>query len=272
MYTRNPSERKSRAFTLIELLVVIAIIALLVSILIPSLTRAKDIAKLTICKANQRHLGVAIHMYASDNNGEAPQGFGALYHPPTYLGMYYTWACANRGGAFLGYDAYMLGLGLMYESDLVEDPHLFFCPAMVPSIYGGYEFGWNSGGGLEMTTNYPRSSYYYRYAYRTASLGEPYLGYVDGHPIHRYDAKLDNLMEKAPAATWDIVHDRVTCCGQQNPGYHRDGYNIMFYDSTVTMMDLSYWPYGPENLWYDSTDCWGFGSEAFAVYADEMAP
>jgi len=271
MSTRASGGRTFRAFTLIELLVVIAIIALLVSILLPSLKKAKDIAKLTVCKANQRNIGVTMHLYAGDNDDEAPQGFSALYHPPFYTGMYYTWACANRAGAFLGYDGYMLGLGLMYQSRLISDAKIFFCPAMDPGIYGGYDYGWASDGGLERTTNYPRSSYYYRYALDTGSI-EPRLGVSQGRDIKRYDAKLENLMQKAPAATWDIVHDKVTGCGQQNPGYHRDGYNIMFYDTSVTLMELSFWPYGPENLWYDSTDCWGFGSSHFSTYADRKAP
>ncbi len=59
-------------FTLIELLVVIAIIALLVSIFMPSLTRAKDMAKELVCLTNQRACGVAIQFYASKNSGRLP--------------------------------------------------------------------------------------------------------------------------------------------------------------------------------------------------------
>jgi len=61
--------RKRNAFTLIELLVVIAIITLLVSILVPSLTKAKELAKSTVCSANLRNFGLAFHTYAADNDG-----------------------------------------------------------------------------------------------------------------------------------------------------------------------------------------------------------
>jgi len=64
------------AFTLIELLVVIAIISLLVSILLPSLTKAKDLARTTMCLTQWRGIGLADQMYAEDYGGYLPPPYG----------------------------------------------------------------------------------------------------------------------------------------------------------------------------------------------------
>jgi len=62
----NWKRRYRNGFTLIELLVVIAIISLLVSILLPSLQQAKELAKSAVCMTNLRSLGMCIQMYVND--------------------------------------------------------------------------------------------------------------------------------------------------------------------------------------------------------------
>lgn len=76
---------KVKAFTLIELLVVISIIALLLGILLPSLSSAKQIAKKVTCMSNIRQMGLITHLYTDDWNG---------YYPPAwviYSGYSITW-------------------------------------------------------------------------------------------------------------------------------------------------------------------------------------
>src|SRR5262245_4593835 len=64
--------RRHKAFTLVELLVVIGIIALLISILLPTLSRAREAANTVKCAANLRSLGQGIADYVANNKGTLP--------------------------------------------------------------------------------------------------------------------------------------------------------------------------------------------------------
>ena len=90
-----------RAFTLIELLVVIAIIALLISILIPALSRARALGKSTVCLTRLRTFGQGLVLYTNANGGAMPPArmpkvndeqwrlriVGGVKYRPTFLAM-----------------------------------------------------------------------------------------------------------------------------------------------------------------------------------------
>ncbi|MCD4824949.1 MAG: type II secretion system GspH family protein [Phycisphaerae bacterium] len=108
---------KSRGFTLIELLVVIAIISLLVSILLPSLNRAREVAKRVVCGSNLKQIGLGMATYAHDHNNKYPYmrtghwPFG--YFCNEYINIYYRYT-----PGFMG----------LY-SNYVSNADLFFCPS-----------------------------------------------------------------------------------------------------------------------------------------------
>ena len=86
LFTRlfRRAARQRCGFTLIELLVVIAIISLLVSILLPSLSRAKALAQTVLCSNNLKQVGVCMSMFASEHKGLV--GLQSYGGPDTSLG------------------------------------------------------------------------------------------------------------------------------------------------------------------------------------------
>ena len=104
--------KRVRGFTLIELLVVIAIIALLISILLPSLTRAKELARRSMCATQLHHIGIGLTVYANDFNGQYPPTMALTgWQRPfpnffandykrmdeKYAGRYFFYCPSNRG-------------------------------------------------------------------------------------------------------------------------------------------------------------------------------
>ena len=74
-------QAKRNAFTLVELLVVIGIIALLISILLPALNKARAAAQTTACLSNVKQIGLAMSMYAAEYKGSLPGYLSGTFSP-----------------------------------------------------------------------------------------------------------------------------------------------------------------------------------------------
>lgn len=103
--------KKAKAFTLIELLVVISIIALLLSILMPALSKVKEQARRMVCSSNMRQLGIGIVTYATEYDGWGPptQCDGYENYPNYPFALWWEVGNPNLGGYGYWYHFLMAG-------------------------------------------------------------------------------------------------------------------------------------------------------------------
>jgi prepilin-type N-terminal cleavage/methylation domain-containing protein len=114
--------RRFRAFTLVELLVVIGIIAVLISILLPTLSRARESARRTQCLSNLRQLHTALLLYANFNKDAVPLGYWRDEKQYNYA----LWQKGDKGPILLG---------LVYRANLLKSPRAFYCPSQADPFF-----------------------------------------------------------------------------------------------------------------------------------------
>ncbi|MEA2710674.1 MAG: hypothetical protein QOF78_3275 [Phycisphaerales bacterium] len=155
MFTSLRRRRPARnAFTLVELLVVIGIIAILISILIPTLSRARESAQRTQCLSNLRQMAVMFNMYANANQQQIPIGTTSGGTAGCAEALNYHLTRGVSSGAAADPDTgpppkmrYM-GLGLLLKAGYVKETGasqnagsamIFFCPSASGDVYHGFD-------------------------------------------------------------------------------------------------------------------------------------
>src|SRR5262245_51203234 len=126
----------SGGFTLIELLVVISIIAILASMLLPALARAKEKAKAINCLSNTRQLSLSYHLYADDNKDD--------------LVTLYLFQTAPPGAYFPGSVTWWVDLLRPYT----QGTNLIACPTVLGKVASGA----GGPGGLGIALSHPELS------------------------------------------------------------------------------------------------------------------
>ena len=117
--------RRCKGFTLVELLVVIAIIALLVSILLPSLQKARELTKRTMCLTNLNGTGKAMGLYQTANEDRYPFAAG----PVTSGGALSSWTGDNRTSDIKNLVPRCVTTLIFFYVREGNDPALFLCPS-----------------------------------------------------------------------------------------------------------------------------------------------
>jgi prepilin-type N-terminal cleavage/methylation domain-containing protein len=118
---------RRRAFTLIELLVVISILAILVGILMPSLSRAKEVARQVTCLTRVEAQVKAIHLYASEQRGMIPVGPAIpMSLPGGYMGPPYNQIASNQ--VWIGSMPAYNGMGILLARGQLGQAEAVFCP------------------------------------------------------------------------------------------------------------------------------------------------
>jgi prepilin-type N-terminal cleavage/methylation domain-containing protein len=153
-------------FTLVELLVVIGIIAVLVSILLPTLARARESAARTQCLSNLRQINVMLVMYGNMHRGQIPLGFNnngtgaCAYGNCNFLSKKATGTDADAGTS-----SRLVGLGLLFRVRILKEGEgrVMYCPSVGDQdLYYSYNTAgnpWPPSAGQTRTPYSARPSY-----------------------------------------------------------------------------------------------------------------
>lgn len=212
-------------FTLIELLVSISIISLLVAMLLPALTTARNAAKSVQCLSNLRQQALAFNLYTSHSKGYIP-----LNLDPRPAAPHFLWVSALTG-EMLGYPGGMFwNFGWITANIDPASPirKVFQCPAGNSEMFGGVSMAYNrlSGRLDAFGAPWPSANYRRKHMDDLKRPSETQM-MIDGRNV-------SSLLGANHIASFEYNEGN----GTANPGYplhqfdtrHNDSSNVLYFD------------------------------------------
>ena len=194
------SKIDGRAFTLIELLVVIAVIAILAAITFPVFAQARQKARQTTCLSNQRQLGVAVMLYATDNDDRFPNGINRYR-------LQNVWPGEGWAGQCLPYSKTPALYRCAADVSTIEQPHNNPVSYAYNLNFVGYSEGDDSppaGLTFSALSTPSRSVLLFEVSNVVANLGDPQEGSEPGGILGKYFSASGNGLDNRLYAmeTW----------------------------------------------------------------------
>jgi len=128
----RPPHAVGRGFTLTDLLVSIAVVTVLIGLLLPSLSKVHEASHRIVCASNLRQNGLALHLYANDNDSWLPESSFAVGNGDDWDSdpLYVRLDGRTRGYNVMFWD----GMGHLISQAYLSDPRVFYCPSHTDQI------------------------------------------------------------------------------------------------------------------------------------------